>query len=103
MQDALIRPTFIGKLFGSIRIVELSLEGISIVYKRKAQTFLSYSDLIDVPSFESGFFGGVITLKTPDNIVRLTLLNQEGSDGPYTNLKSSAIQSLAKRITIAVG
>lgn len=102
MPNELIAPTLIGKLFGRVKAIKVSSEGILIVDRFSGESRLDYSELIDVPSFEPGLFGGKIFLKRTDRVLRLTFLKQKISDQPYIGLKRRAIDSLAKRILYAI-
>lgn len=98
MQERIISPNFLGKIFGAIDKVAFSTGTVSVYRKNNDVVTLDLKYVSDVPRIKAGFFGGKISLKINDQRHQLTFLSSKQTKNIKRLLENVAKNNIADRI-----
>lgn len=100
MQEKIITPNFLGKLFGSIDRLVVVEQHLIITQGHSNQRILKYSDITDIPQVKRGVLGHILNIKTSTHHYRYSFLKKANLRQAFAYLEQQVVNSITTRINI---
>jgi DNA helicase-4 len=100
MQEKIITPNFLGKLFGNIDKLEIVEQHLLITQGHADKKILKYSDITDIPQIKSGVLGHILDIKTSTHHYRYSFLKKANLKQGFAYIEQQVINNITNRIDI---
>jgi DNA helicase-4 len=101
MQEKVIAPNILGKIFGDIKLIEITNDSILVAKSSGDFITVNFSEISDIPTMVNGVFGSSLNLKDKENSYIFSFLKRSSVKAAFKTIEEKSIKNISSAINDA--